>query len=72
MRFRHPLVRSAAYRPWYKLFYWLFALDALLLGWLGSKPAEGTYVIMAQGATLYYFVFFLVIMPLLGIVETPR
>ena len=40
--------------------------------WLGSKPAEGTYVIMAQGATFYYFVFFLVIMPLLGIVETPR
>src|SRR5215813_4043276 len=65
-------VRSAVYRPWYKLFFWLFALDAIFLGWLGSKPAEGTYVIMAQMATLYYFVFFLVIMPLLGLIETPR
>jgi ubiquinol-cytochrome c reductase cytochrome b subunit len=27
---------------------------------------------MAQIATLYYFAFFLVIMPLLGLIETPR
>ena len=27
---------------------------------------------MAQAATVYYFVFFLVIMPLLGLIETPR
>ena len=27
---------------------------------------------MAQFATLYYFAFFLVIMPLLGLIETPR
>ena len=65
-------VRSAVYRPWYKLFYWLFAADAILLGWLGSRPAEGAYVLMAQLATLYYFVFFLVIMPLLGLIETPQ
>src|SRR3569623_504653 len=34
-------VRSAVYRPWYKLFFWLFMADAVLLGWLGSQPAEG-------------------------------
>src|SRR3954471_1994956 len=34
-------VRSAVYRPWYKLFFWLFVADAVLLGWLGSQPAEG-------------------------------
>ena len=65
-------VRSAVYRPWYKLFFWLFVANAILLGWLGSRPAEGVYVLMAQLATLYYFVFFLVIMPLLGLIETPR
>ena len=41
-------VRSAVYRPWYKLFFWLFVADAILLGWLGSRPAEGAYVIMAS------------------------
>ena len=65
-------VRSAAYRPWYKLFFWIFVVNAILLGWLGSRPAEGAYVIMSQLSTLYYFGFFLVIMPVLGLVETPR
>jgi len=65
-------VRSAVYRPWYKIFFWLFAANAIFLGWLGSRPAEGSYVLMAQFSTLYYFAFFIVIMPLLGLIETPR
>jgi ubiquinol-cytochrome c reductase cytochrome b subunit len=65
-------VRSAVYRPWYKLFYWLFALNAIVLGWLGSQPAEGLYTTMSQLCTLFYFAFFLIVMPVLGLVETPR
>jgi ubiquinol-cytochrome c reductase cytochrome b subunit len=65
-------VRSAVYRPWYKMFFWIFVVNAILLGWLGSRPAEGLYVVMSQLGTLYYFGFFLVIMPILGLVETPR
>ena len=65
-------VRSAVYRPWYKLFFWLFVADAVLLGWLGSQPAEGSFVVISQFATLFYFLFFLVAMPVLGLVETPR
>jgi ubiquinol-cytochrome c reductase cytochrome b subunit len=65
-------VRSAVYRPWYKIFFWLFVADAIFLGWLGSQPAEGIYVAMAQAATFYYFAFFLIIMPVLGLIETPR
>ncbi|TIV08637.1 MAG: cytochrome b, partial [Mesorhizobium sp.] len=44
----------------------------ILLGWLGSQPAEGAYVFMAQMATLFYFAFFLIVMPVLGLIETPR
>src|SRR5690554_2564452 len=65
-------VRSAVYRPWYKLFFWLFVVDCIFLGWLGSRPAEGVYVALAQVSTLYYFAFFLIIMPVLGLIETPR
>ena len=65
-------VRSAVYRPWYKLFFWLFAANAVFLGWLGAKPAEGVYTTLAQLSTAYYFGFFLIILPLLGLVETPR
>ena len=44
----------------------------IVLGWLGSRPAEGSYVAMAQVSTFYYFAFFLIIMPVLGLIETPR
>ena len=56
----------------YQLFFWLFVVVCIVLGWLGARPAEGVYVIMAQIVTLYYFAFFLVILPLLGLIETPR
>ncbi len=65
-------VRSAVYRPWYKLFFWLFVANGIFLGWLGQMPAEGAYVAMAQVATAYYFGFFLIIMPVLGLIEKPR
>ncbi|TPL99701.1 cytochrome b N-terminal domain-containing protein [Mesorhizobium sp. B2-3-10] len=65
-------VRSAVYRPWYRLFFWMFVANALFLGWLGSQPADGAYVTMSQLATLYYFAFFIIVMPLLGLIETPR
>ena len=65
-------VRSAVYRPWYKLFFWIFVFNAILLGWLGAKPAEGIYTVLAQVGTAYYFGFFIIIMPLLGLIETPK
>jgi ubiquinol-cytochrome c reductase cytochrome b subunit len=65
-------VRSAVYRPWYRRLFWLFVADAVFLGWLGAQPAEGAYVLLSQLATLGYFAFFLVAMPLLGLIETPR
>jgi ubiquinol-cytochrome c reductase cytochrome b subunit len=65
-------VRSAVYRPWYKVFYWLFVINAIILGWLGSQPAEGDFVWISQVCTLLYFAFFLVAMPVLGLLETPR
>jgi ubiquinol-cytochrome c reductase cytochrome b subunit len=65
-------VRSAVYRPWYKLFFWLFVANAIMLGWLGSRTPTPLFTAMSQLGTLYYFGFFLVIMPVLGLIETPR
>ena len=65
-------VRSATFRPIYKKLFWLFVLDALVLGWVGSKPAEGIYIIISRLATLYYFVHFLILLPLLGKFEKNR
>jgi quinol-cytochrome oxidoreductase complex cytochrome b subunit len=65
-------VRSARFRPIYKQFYWLFAADCVLLGVVGGHPPEGVWVPIGQAATAFYFAFFLVIMPLLSVLERPR
>ena len=65
-------VRSARYRPMYKVAFWLFVVTCIVLGWLGAQPAEGVYVTLARVFTLYYFAFFLVLMPILGLVEKPK
>jgi len=64
-------VRSGRYRPLFRFFFWVFVLACIGLGWLGSKPAEGYYVWAARALTIYYFVYFLVILPVLGFIETP-
>jgi quinol-cytochrome oxidoreductase complex cytochrome b subunit len=65
-------VRSANYRPLYRQFFWVFVVVCCLLGWLGSKPPEGGYVIAARILTAWYFLHFLVVLPLLGWLEKPK
>jgi len=65
-------VRSGTYRPIFKQFFWVFVIVCVGLGYLGSKPPEGAYVIWARILTAYYFIHFLVILPLLGLLESPK
>ena len=65
-------VKSAAYRPVYRFFFWVFVACALLLGYIGAQPPEGGYVLAGRLLTAYYFIHFLVILPLIGLFETPR
>ena len=65
-------VRSAVYRPVYKVFFWVFVATCIGLGYLGAMPAEGGYVIASRILTAWYFLHFLVVLPLLGLFETPR
>jgi ubiquinol-cytochrome c reductase cytochrome b/c1 subunit len=65
-------VRSARFRPLYRQFFWVLVAVCLGLLYLGSRPPEGAYVIIARVLTAYYFLHFLVILPVLGFLETPR
>jgi len=62
-------VRSSLFRPLFRVFYWVFILDFLILGWIGGNLAESPYLEIGQLATVYYFLFPLVIIPGLGILE---
>lgn len=65
-------VRSAAFRPLYKWFFWIFVLDCLVLGYAGSQPAEGNMLLISQIATVWYFFHFIILMPVLGWFERPK
>ena len=64
-------VRSAKYRPTYKWCFWLLVISFLGLVYLGGKPPEGWYVIWSRILAAYYFIYFIVLLPLLGLIETP-
>jgi ubiquinol-cytochrome c reductase cytochrome b subunit len=64
-------VRSGRYRPQFKYWFWLLVLDFIVLMWCGSQPAEGLVPTISLIGAIYWFAYFLVIMPLLGVTETP-
>ena len=68
---RHP-VRSASFRPIYRVFFWLFVANALMLGWCGSQLPEGLPAILGVIGTIWYFVHLLIVLPVLSWVETPK
>ncbi|REC58261.1 cytochrome b [Rhodosalinus sediminis] len=64
-------VRSGRYRPMFKWWFALFCVDFFVLMWAGAMPAEGIYPTIALIGATYWFAFFLVILPLLGVFEKP-
>ena len=64
-------VRSARFRPVYKMLFWAFFIDCIILGYLGGKPPEGIFIVAGRMATAFYFLFFL-ILPFIGWFERPK
>lgn len=65
------LVRSGRYRPMFKWWFWIFVGNFILLMWAGAMPAEGWIPAISLAGATYYFAYFLVILPLLGVLERP-
>ena len=65
-------VRSANYRPVYRIFLIVLLVDVLVLGYIGGAEATAQNVIIGQIATAYYFAHFLLILPIVAASERPR
>jgi len=72
-------VRSARFRPLYKQFFWILVADCLILGYVGSQPVDAflfntpiPLVWLGRIGTAYYFLHFWIVMPIVGLVETPK
>ncbi len=62
-------IKSAKHRPLFKIMFWIFFTNCILLGYLGGQPAEQPYISISQFATLYYFAHFLIIIPIISHLE---
>lgn len=62
-------IRSGQFRPFYKFIFWFILVNCFILGWIGGNSIEYPYYGVGQVATAFYFVFFLVIIPVSNAVE---
>jgi ubiquinol-cytochrome c reductase cytochrome b subunit len=66
-------VRSGHYRPLFRKFFWFGLIPTMaVLFYCGGAPAEEPYVMLSQIFTAYYFLHFLVILPLVSWFERPE
>jgi len=74
-------VRSTRFRPLLKPFFWLFAIDCVLLGYCGSQSVDAAWnlaglsiplIWVARFGAIYYFSYFLLVLPLVGLIEQPH
>jgi quinol-cytochrome oxidoreductase complex cytochrome b subunit len=64
-------VRSAKFRPIYRKLMVVLVVALLTLGMVGAHRPEGIWVVLGRIGTVYYFLHFLVLLPLLGKLERP-
>jgi len=64
------LIKNPKIRIIWKYAFWSFVFNFIFLGWLGEQPAEELFVFWGQLSTFYYFSFVLIILPLIGRIET--
>ena len=65
-------IRSAVFRPVYKIFFWVLVVDCIVLGYCGSQHPEGIPLILSRLGTAWYFFHFLILLPVIGWLETPK
>lgn len=62
-------IRGMSFRPIMKICFWFFVVDFLILLWIGSEHPNSPYIEIGQIATFFYFVWFIFIIPVVGIIE---
>ena len=64
-------VRSGSYRPVFRIFFWLFVACGVALGYIGAQTPTDGITLLSKFLLAYYFLFFIAVLPALGLFETP-
>nr|ALO20624.1 cytochrome b [Melicertum octocostatum] len=62
-------LKALNFRPLGKILFWVFVANFVLLTWIGAKPVEEPYIFIGQTSSVIYFSYFLLWVPLLGLIE---
>ena len=62
-------IRGSKFRPFMKIAFWFFVVDFVILMWIGAEHPATPYVEIGQIATAFYFAWFLIIVPAIGLFE---
>ena len=65
-------VRSCTFRPIYRWLMILFFINFFVLGYVGLKPAVGSYLLIARVGVVYYFGFLLIVTPFIKRIEKTK
>ena len=62
-------IRGSKFRPIMKIAFWFFVVDFIILTWIGSEHPTSPYVEIGQVATAFYFAWFVLVVPVVGLIE---
>jgi len=62
-------VRGSQFRPAMKVAHWFFIVNFFILMWIGSQHPSSPYLEIGQISTAFYFAWFLIIVPIVGLSE---